>query len=85
MPYDVLPENKEVLFSLCSKTLFGGLEQRLSQRGSFLSLDYVLPTAASFKISVVKRSPLRGLFILITFLLTVVTEIRLIHAEQMSL
>ena len=84
MPHDILPENK-VLFSLCSKPPFGGLEQSLaliSQRGSFLNLDYVLPNAASFKISVVKRSPLRG-FALITFLLPAVTELRLMQNKYL--
>ena len=38
LPSDILPENN-VLFSLCSKAPFEGLEQRLafiSQRGNFL-------------------------------------------------
>ena len=84
MPHDILPENK-VLFSLCSKPPFGGLEQSLaliSQRGSFLNLDYVLPNVASFKICV-KRSPLRGLFTLITFLLPAVTELRLMQNKYL--
>ena len=64
---DILPED-DILFTFCSKPPLAGFEQRLvsmSRRGSFLKLDCVLPITAGFK-TVVKRLPLRGLFIFIT-------------------
>ena len=69
LPSDILPEN-EVLFSLCSKHLFRGLEQGLaliSQRDCFFKPGlHTFYTFDCFQISVVKRLTLRGLFTLIT-------------------